>query len=248
MFPMLLALVTSAMAQDYPAMVNGNGVAIHWYSFPVEYVVNGGEGGIDTDGMVYAAVSAGSAWNRVAGAAVEMAFTGTTDLAVTEADSFNVIHVPETWDWSADLIALTSLWSRSDGTAVGFDMELNVVDHPWATDGSGDAVDAQNTFAHEFGHALGIGHIAYDDDATMYPSASHGETSKRDLDRTDEDVLIHFYPDGTAASETEGQLVDPLAACSGSAAPPILAATMMAFALVARRRSTPLAAAPARAR
>lgn len=245
---LLCAVTTSVLAQDFPAMVNSAGREIHWYTLPVEYTVAGdNEAELDADGIIYAVVSAGSAWNRVAGAAVDLQFVGSSEKRQTAHDQENLVWVAdEEWAHDDDLLALTSVWSTDEGEAIGFDMEINAVDHAWSLSGDADRVDLQNAITHEFGHALGIGHITGDRDATMYPSAPEGEVAKRDLARADEDALVHFYPDGTVVLEEEA-FVDPLAAaCSSSGAPPAILATLLALALVRRRAAPRLAPATCR--
>ncbi|MFW5878805.1 MAG: matrixin family metalloprotease, partial [Myxococcota bacterium] len=55
--------------------------------------------------------------------------------------------------------------------------------------------DVANTVAHEAGHALGLDHSEYVQ-ATMYPSASLGDTNKRDLHEDDIQGLCDIYPAG----------------------------------------------------
>ena len=100
-------------------------------------------------------------------------------------------------------IAFTIVWF--EGTTVNgvfvaesiieWDMVFNTK-FDWATDGSSDAMDFLNIATHETGHAAGMGHTDTNNgciEQTMYPTASNGETSKRDLGVGDIAGVVKLY-------------------------------------------------------
>jgi hypothetical protein len=120
------------------------------------------------------------------------------------------------WDHSAGVIALTTTdYNRDTGELVAADTEFN--GSPDATghefrftatvgmtplcapaDGPTAAcvsTDVQNTATHEIGHFIGLAHSP-DPTATMFASASRGETSKRMLASDDMSGVCAIYPRG----------------------------------------------------
>lgn len=63
---------------------------------------------------------------------------------------------------------------------VGFEIFLDS-DETWATNGSASLLDVGNTAAHEFGHAVGLGHVGAPRDGclSMYKFVIEGEIQKR---------------------------------------------------------------------
>lgn len=194
---MLLPLLTSlafATPEDH-VMTNNHGSLLHWETMPINYVADPtNPGGIDENGALAAIVAAGGAWTEVSGVAVEYRFRGVETGLTGGFDEKNVVFFAPDWDASPDLLAVTSSWSNEEGSILDFDMVVNASDHAWSLDGTDGTADLQNALAHEFGHALGIGHTPDDELATMYPSASLGETDKRDLGSTDIEVAAWLYP------------------------------------------------------
>ena len=243
-----MLLLLAGMAEADPdgwsdVMLNEFDEPIVWPSMPLAYAVNAVNGAqLDVDGAVYAVVSAASSWEWVAGSSVDLEFTGASTVASASHDNVNVVYFSDDWPADASLLALTTVWSESSGKAVGFDIRVNTRDHAWTLDPEAepDKNDLQNTLAHEFGHALGFGHIDDDGEATMYPSAPLGETRKRDLSVADAAMAIAVYPDGTAPNADSGY--DPLAAalCGTRSGNPLALPTLLAIAglgLLRARRS-----------
>ena len=80
-------------------------------------------------------------------------------------------------------IAFTILWYEVGGDLVEWDMVFNTK-FDWSLTGESDKMDFVNIAAHEAGHAAGMGHTEKTDlcsEQTMFPTASKGETIKRDL-------------------------------------------------------------------
>ncbi|MCH7649769.1 MAG: Rrf2 family transcriptional regulator [Nitrospinae bacterium] len=92
-------------------------------------------------------------------------------------------------------IAFTILWREVGGPLIEWDMVFNTK-FDWSLSGEADKMDFLNITAHEVGHAAGMGHTDTDVgcvDQTMYPTASKGETIKRDLDVGDEAGIKALY-------------------------------------------------------
>jgi hypothetical protein len=135
----------------------------------------------------------------------------------TCADKYNC------WDHSgsADIIALTTVTYRpSTGEIIDADVELNGWDgtgslsgadgyyftcgnYPTVCTAPGQQnciyMDVQNTVTHEAGHFLGLGHTTVSG-ATMFPSASAGDTNKRTLEADDVSGICSIYPAGQATA------------------------------------------------
>lgn len=82
-------------------------------------------------------------------------------------------------------LAVTYTWSTAGEvveTDVFFNSKVAWVDAPpTSTCPAGSAYDREAIGTHELGHSLGFDHLVAAEAATMYPSASAGETRKRSL-------------------------------------------------------------------
>ncbi len=211
-----LALTPPVHAEATPedhVMINQYGAVLHWEKAEVGFVVDPRNmEGLPEDGVTDAAVDAGEAWNEIETVAIEFAFDGRMNGFKGGYDEQSGVYFVDDWTSSPDLLALTTTWSNQDGVILDFDLEVNTGDHDWALESVAGKADLQNTLAHEFGHALGAGHIEGNDHATMYPASAPGETIKRDLDDADVAVAEWLYPD-----LPEGASLDddrPFGACS----------------------------------
>jgi len=113
------------------------------------------------------------------------------------------------WEFDPGVIAMTTVTSSNcSGRILDADIEFNAasfrftaVDGP-RCDKAGQSgcveMDLQNTLVHEIGHLIGLDH-SDDRDATMFRSASAGETNKRVLGHDDRAALCAVYPQGQAA-------------------------------------------------
>ena len=94
--------------------------------------------------------------------------------------------------------------------------------------------DLRNTVTHESGHMLGLGHSA-DVNATMFASASTGETSKRTLADDDIAGICAIYPTGMKA-QTCGDAPPTNKGCGCGSADGIAPLPLGVLAWFARRR------------
>lgn len=130
----------------------------------------------------------------------------------SSADNDDCSSVYDCWNYGDGVIALTTTtYSFQTGEIFDSDIELNAAQFTFTTvdppspvcatfgpQGPGCiSTDIRNTVTHESGHMLGLGHST-DASSTMYFSASHGETSKRDLAQDDITALCTIYPTGQA--------------------------------------------------
>jgi hypothetical protein len=238
---MLLPLFASAAlaSPEDHILRNGKGNLLHWETMPIGYRADPTNGaGLDEESTVAAIVGASGAWTELDGVAVDFRFRGTAAGLHGGYDNQNVVYFVDQWTGSSDLLALTSTWSDEAGAIVDFDMAVNTQDHTWALDGDPACVDLQNALAHEFGHALGLGHDEQDLDATMYPSAEAGEVSKRDLSPADIAVAAFLYP-GTVAEDTGEVASTPDFGCSSAGFPSLFAALPAAILVTRRRKEIP---------
>ncbi len=225
---------------DAQVMTNSAGATMRWATMPVEFKVDPTNSlSLDESGVVSAVVSAGGQWSGAAGAAISSRFRGAKVGLEAGYDDVNVVMFRDVWEWSPDLLAVTQTWSRQDGEIVDFDMMINAEDHAWTLDGQSDATDLWNTVSHEFGHALGIGHNGEDHAATMYPVAVDGETMKRDLDVSDQQIAAFLYPGGDGA-DADGAMAADRPGCNVLSAEipqsSFFIGAIAALSLVSRRR------------
>ncbi|HEY4224054.1 MAG TPA: matrixin family metalloprotease, partial [Myxococcota bacterium] len=153
----------------------------------------------------------------------------------------------DAWLHDTDALAITTVTFESNqGRLLDADVEVNDATFAFSAcdpDQCQVQYDLQNTLTHEFGHVLGLDHTTVAD-ATMFPSAPEGDTSKRDLSDDDIQAILLIYPAGQPAGECYDGVtrVDPphvrftptICGAGGSAAP-VLGLSVL-LTLFARRR------------
>lgn len=191
----LLLSLFAADANAWEVRLDSAGQEMMWSANDVPYRVNPS----GNHGLSEAAINtlmAAATRNWVSPLKGKLTFTQgdrTEIRAPKYEDNVNVIYFDEEWSQDPSLLALTYVWSNTQGEILGFDLAVNATDHSWATDGRADANDLLNTLSHEIGHALGIDHSPDIAPATMYPSSPAGEVQKRDLHDDDVAAAVYLY-------------------------------------------------------
>ncbi len=137
-------------------------------------------------------------WNKPACSGIQLLYGGMVDPAADPpGQRRNVVSFEQHWDGTSATTFATTIVNYDPNTGVIHDADIKVNDEFYRfattpTPGPGEA-DLQNTLTHEAGHFLGFAHSRHPE-ATMYGSASLGETKKRTLARDDIDGLCATYP------------------------------------------------------
>ena len=110
------------------------------------------------------------------------------------------------WVHTLGALAITTVtFDTRSGRLLDADIEINDLAFDFSTcdpadEGCAVAFDLENTLTHELGHVLGLDHPPNDApgafEATMFASASRGDTEKRSLASDDIDGLCVLYPSG----------------------------------------------------
>jgi hypothetical protein len=171
------------------------------YSWPAHttswaYNPAGKPGYLSDDATVLAASA--NVWNNAGGADWRFSGGGTTTRATgacRSSDSTVALDGANTVGWypqSDNVLAVTCTWyNPSTGQAVEFDMEIDPA-WSWTTSTSGVQIDLQSVVAHEFGHALGLGHTTVCPGSLMCPTYAPG-TVLRTPQADDINGLIALY-------------------------------------------------------
>lgn len=163
-----------------------------WSVRPVDYSIN--TTNLDLpEAAVETAVRAGAdTWATQSNASIGFAYTGPSTQTTTTNDNLNLVVFRNASSGSA--IATTYWWSSGsriiDADIVFWDAGFRFF--AGAT-GCSNGFYIEDIAAHEFGHALGLGHSA-SPSATMYPSVSSCNTSNRTLDADDIAGVLALYP------------------------------------------------------
>jgi len=189
-----LLLLASVDAEAGSRTINSSGSPLIWQVDEVTFTVNpNGKHGLDPDDVTDAIDDAAAEW-QLDGSWISLVNVGETSADVAAYDDEQVVFFDDEWSDKLDpnLLALTYVWSQSDGEILHFDIAINSEDHDWGVDGGAQVNDLWNAMSHEFGHALGLDH-SEDTEATMYSKTSVGELKKRDLAQDDMEMFAGLY-------------------------------------------------------
>ena len=164
-----------------------------WSAAQVSYYVNTANLDLLPANSVEAAVRAGAdSWHLQTGAGFRFAFAGQSSQSTTTYDGVNLVVFHNASSGSA--IATAYWWSSGsrivDADIVFWDGAFRFFA---GTTGCAGGFYIEDIAAHEFGHALGLGHSA-STDATMYFSTSSCNTRNRSLDADDIAGVRALYP------------------------------------------------------
>jgi hypothetical protein len=182
----------SSRASAYVACQGSPCLAYTWASSPVGYYLN--PTNLDLpDAAVATAVFAGAdTWRAQSHASFRFAYAGPSMQTTNTLDHINLVMFRNASSGSA--IATTYSWF-SGGRIVDADIVFWDGGFLFFTGSTGcsGGFYVEDIAAHEFGHALGLGHSTVPG-ATMYPSVSSCNTSPRILDPDDIAGVEALYP------------------------------------------------------
>jgi Matrixin len=184
----MAAAIGLVPANDTSAYVTDG---ITWSQLPVPYVIN--TTNLDLPESVEPAMRAGAdVWANQSAAAVSLSYAGRSAQTTTGYDGLNLVVFRNASNGSA--IATTYYWSSAnriiDADIVFWDAAFQFFA---GTTGCAGGFYIEDIAAHEFGHALGMGHSALQA-ATMYPSTSSCNVNNRSLDADAIAGILFLYP------------------------------------------------------
>jgi hypothetical protein len=198
----LLALIAGTLAATTvfsvdPMAYVANGST--WAQSQTPYYVNSAN--LDLPGLsaLTAVRSGADAWQQQSGA-FRFAYTGPSSQTTTTYDGINLVLFRNASSGSA--IATTYWWSSGsrivDADIVFWDGAFKFFA---GSSGCSGGFYIEDIAAHEFGHALGLGHSA-STSATMYFSVSYCSAGNRTLDADDITGVRALYPPAPPSAPT----------------------------------------------
>jgi matrix metalloproteinase-20 (enamelysin) len=163
-----------------------------WRHQPVAYYVNPTNLDLPQSAADAAVRAGANTWAQQSNASFSFAYAGTSALTAHTFDGVNLVMFRNASSGSA--IATTYWWSNSSGIV---DADIVFWDGAFrffsGTSGCSGGFYIEDIAAHEFGHALGLGHSTALS-ATMYPSTSACNANNRTLDADDIAGVQALYP------------------------------------------------------
>ena len=187
-----LAAVISAALLLSDDLAAYTAYGLSWAQRPVPYVIN--TANLDLpDAAVESSVRAGAdAWAAQSNASFGFSYAGRSTQTTTGYDGVNLVIFRNAPSGSA--IATAYYWSSGarliDADIVFWDGAFRFFA---GTSGCTGGFYVEDIAAHEFGHALGLGHSDVAG-ATMYPSVSSCDQSPRTLSADDIAGVLFIYP------------------------------------------------------
>ena len=164
-----------------------------WYVAPVPYYVNTANLDLPPNVIVPALQAGADAWALQSTAAFSFTYAGPSSQTTNTNDGMNLVMFRDAISGSGSAIATTYSWfsgsSMIDTDIVFWDGAFRFF---VGANGCSGGFYIEDIAAHEFGHALGLGHST-SASATMYPSASACNTANRTLDADDLAGVLAIY-------------------------------------------------------
>lgn len=168
---------------------------LKWKSFPVDYVINPSNSGLDEEFVKAAILTSAESWDHETSTELfNDSYDVSNSIAYGTQDFINAISFGDYLD--ERVIGVTTIWYTPRGKQiVEFDIMLNT-DYVWGDAvGNSKVMDLQNIATHEIGHGAGLDDI-YEEvcsEVTMYGWSDYGETEKRTLEQPDVTGLQKLY-------------------------------------------------------
>ena len=184
-----LALATVLSGDPKAYVVNG----ASWGQAQMSYRINAANLDLSAAAAEAAIRSGADAWQQTG--AFRFNYAGSSSQSTTTNDGTNLVLFRDGGNGSA--VASTYVWSSNsrivDADIIFWDAAFTFFA---GTSGCSGGFYIEDVAAHEFGHALGLGHSA-STSATMYSSTSHCSTEHRTLEADDISGVRTIYPPGT---------------------------------------------------
>jgi Matrixin len=185
-----IALALAVMYSRNLSAYTANGVS--WTVRPVPYAINTTNLDLPESDVEPAVRAGADVWATQSGASIGFSYTGRSTQTTTGNDGLNLVVFRNASNGSA--IATTYWWSSGsriiDADIVFWDAGFRFFS---GTLGCSGGFYIEDIAAHEFGHALGLGHSTVTG-ATMYPSVSSCNEGNRTLDADDIAGILFLYP------------------------------------------------------
>jgi hypothetical protein len=170
-------------------------IGVTWAQSPVPYSINTTNLDLPESAVEPAMQVGAGVWSTQTRASISLSYSGRSSQTTTGYDGLNLVVFRNASSGSA--IATTYFWSSGgriiDADIVFWDAAFRFFS---GTSGCSGGFYIEDIAAHEFGHAIGLGHSTTLS-ATMYPSTSACNASIRTLDADDIAGAEFLYPPTT---------------------------------------------------
>jgi poly(3-hydroxybutyrate) depolymerase len=168
-----------------------------WAPGPVPFRVNTTNLDLPAGVITPAGTEGADAWTMQTNASFQYQYAGTSTVTTSSNDGVNVVMFRNASSGSA---IATAYWWSSGSRIIGADIVFwdAAIQFFVGSTGCSNGFYIEDIAAHEFGHALGLGHSAVTG-ATMFPSVSSCSTGNRRLHADDIAGVEALYPPGPMA-------------------------------------------------